>query len=316
MLNLPFRVAAKYALPGAERGRFHIFIFHRVLAQVDALFPNSEPDIKRFDKIVQAISSVYNILPLDEAVSNLHSDTLPCRTACISFDDGYLDNYTNALPVLKKYKVPATVFIASRFMQGETMWNDRIIEAVKKFDGKFTLPALGVNGSDCSLSENKRHIVSVLIDKIKYFSPTERLDAVSEIETLTKFKQKTRMMMCEEEIRELRKSGILIGAHTQTHPILTSLDDAESGREIGGSKSDIEAVLGETVTSFAYPNGRYGRDYNERHALIVKEAGFEFAVSTNHGIVKKKDSLYELPRFTPWDMNISKFLARSICMAL
>lgn len=316
MLNLPFRVAAKYALPGAACGRFHIFIFHRVLAQMDPLFPNSEPDIKRFDKIVRAISSVYNVLPLDEAVSRLHSDTLPARTACISFDDGYLDNYTNALPVLKKYKVPATVFIASHYMQGEIMWNDRIIEAVKQFDGKLALPSLGVNGYDCSLVENKRHILRVLVDKIKYLLPAERLDAVDEVEVLTKFKHKNRMMMCEDEVRELRKSGMLIGAHTQTHPILTSLDDVDSRREIENSKSDLEAVLGETVISFAYPNGRYGRDYNERHALMVKEAGFEFAVSTNSGVVKKTDPLYELPRFTPWDINISKFIARSIYVAL
>ena len=316
MIDFPFRVAAQYAMPGGMAGRFHIFIFHRVLNKPDSLFPEAEPDTNRFDRIIKSISSVYNLLPLNEAVSRLQSDTLPCRAACITFDDGYLDNYLNAFPILKKYKAPATIFIASRFMQGEIMWNDRIIEAIRSFSDVFKYNSLNVKETDCCNDDNKRQVIRALIEKIKYLTPEARLEAVVDIESLTGFTQKERMMMCEDEIRVLHRHGVLIGAHTQSHPILASLDDAESIREISGSKTDLEAVLGESVTSFAYPNGRYGRDYDERHADIVKNLGFDFAVSTNHGIASNAHSLYELPRFTPWDNNLGKFMARNIYMAM
>ncbi len=316
MISFPFRVAAKYVMPGGTAGRFQIFIFHRVLDRPDVLFPDAEPDTYRFDRIVKAISAVYNLLPLDDAVVRLQNGTLPDRAACITFDDGYLDNYLNAFPVLQKYKAPATIFIATGFMQGEIMWNDRIIEAVRSFTGVFELPELGIRKMDCSSISCKRDVIHALIGKVKYMSPEARLGSVTDIESLTGFVQKERMMMCEEEIRALRKKGVLIGAHTQSHPILAALDDAESRREISGSKSDLEAVLGESVTSFAYPNGRYGRDYDKRHTEIVEQLGFEFAVSTNQGIAAKDSSLYELPRFTPWDVSLAKFMARNIYMAM
>ncbi len=316
MVNFPFKVAAKYALPGGVAGRFQIFIFHRVLERSDPLFPDAEPDINRFDQIIAAISAVYNLLPLNEAVFRLQSGTLPDRAACITFDDGYLDNYLNAFPVLQKYNAPATIFIATRFMQGEVMWNDRIIEAVRSFSGTFELNELGVEKIDCCNDHNKRQVIRTLIEKVKYMSPEARMEAVTGVESLTGFVQKQRMMMCEDEIRRLHKHGVLIGAHTQSHPILASLDDEEAIREISGSKADVEAVLGEPVTSFAYPNGRYGRDYDKRHAKIVEDLGFDFAVSTNHGIAAGSHSLYELPRFTPWDTGLVKFMARNIYMAM
>lgn len=316
MMSLPFKVAAKYALPGGVAGRFHIFIFHRVLECPDPLFPEAEPDIRQFEQIVRAISSIYNVLPLDQAVAHLQNGTLPDRVACVTFDDGYLDNYQNAFPVLKKYKVAATIFIATRFMQGEIMWNDRVIEAIRDYSGELVLPELGVEKIDCSKIENKRQVIETLIAKIKYLPSEARLDAVNSVTLFTGNRQQKRLMMCEKEIIELRKGGLLIGAHTQTHPILTALDEISAMREISSSKADLEAVLGETVTSFAYPNGRYGRDYDQRHVSMVESAGFDFAVSTNHGVVKKEDSIYELPRFTPWDRSINKFMARNIYMAL
>src|SRR5207253_1278872 len=78
------------------------------------------------------------------------------------------------------------------------------------------------------------------------------------------------------------------------------LDAAEARREIGEGRDALEALTRQPVKLFAYPNGKPGSDYTAAHVAIAKSLGFSAAVSTAWGAARIGDSLYELPRFTPW----------------
>lgn len=101
-----------------------------------------------------------------------------------------------------------------------------------------------------------------------------------------------------------------IGGHTINHLILSKLDTQQAREELHGGKQVLEEIVGDRITLFAYSNGKPGQDYQQEHVDMVKEVGFDVAVSTAWGVASEKSDLYQLPRFTPWDNNISKYLLR------
>src|SRR5688500_10667438 len=112
----------------ASYRKLSILIYHRVHAEVDPIFP-AEVDAKQFGLQLNWIKSLFNVLPLDEAIEALEQNRLPARTAAITFDDGYADNTEVALPILKKHNLSATFFICTGYLDGGRMWNDTIIES-------------------------------------------------------------------------------------------------------------------------------------------------------------------------------------------
>lgn len=314
MINAIYRTLANKASPGGDNGKLQIFIFHRVLHEPDPLMPE-EPDRERFHRIAKIISSVFQVIPLDEAVELFKEKSLPPRAACITFDDGYLDNYTNALPILKEYGLPFTVFVATDFMDGSMMWNDIVIESIRNHSGKVSLQEIGLTDFSCDTVEDKYSTINNIISRIKHLPQNERESLVSELVDKTNF-ESFRLMMRPDEVVSMRKEGVTIGAHTCSHPILSLLDNQQAKEEIRRGKEILESLLDESVDFFAYPNGRPEEDYLKRDVEIVKELGFKGAVSTSKRIANVSDSIFELPRFTPWDANISKFILRCIKSAL
>jgi peptidoglycan/xylan/chitin deacetylase (PgdA/CDA1 family) len=106
-----------------------ILIYHRVLPVPDPLRAG-EPDATRFDQQMRYLARHFSVLPLREAFRRLRAGTLPRRACCITFDDGYADNLTVALPILEKYGLPATIFIATGYLDGGRMFNDAAIDAL------------------------------------------------------------------------------------------------------------------------------------------------------------------------------------------
>jgi peptidoglycan/xylan/chitin deacetylase (PgdA/CDA1 family) len=120
-------------------------------------------------------------------------------------------------------------------------------------------------------------------------------------------------MMSSEQVRALHSAGMQIGGHTGSHPILASLSANEAADEIARGKTRLEQIIGERVTMFAYPNGKPGEDYlPARDPGLVKEIGFESAVSTAWGAARRGDDLFQLPRFTPWDRSYKVFGLRMV----
>jgi peptidoglycan/xylan/chitin deacetylase (PgdA/CDA1 family) len=110
-------------------------------------------------------------------------------------------------------------------------------------------------------------------------------------------------MLTPQMIRTMAAQRFEIGAHTVSHPILTSLDDDAARHEIVQGKRDLEAITGAPVRYFAYPNGKPGKDFDQRHMEMVRAAGFAAAFSTEVGPAVRGRDLFQLPRSRPWDGN-------------
>lgn len=309
-----YRFLAGMSSRGGVSGKLQIFIFHRVLDDRDPLFPD-EPDRERFEQMAAMISHVFNVIPLGDAVECLKNNTLPTRAACITFDDGYLDNYTNALPILQKHHLPATVFVASDYMNGEMMWNDIVIESIRSHTGVVRLEAVGLFDAQCTTVEQKRDVLQNIIPKIKHLSQGVRAGMVADVASQCNYKPR-RLMMNMDEVVALRDAGLTIGAHTCSHPILKLLDNQTAELEISRNRETLESLLKEKIRLFAYPNGRPGEDYTARDVAIVKRLGFKAAVSTSKRVATARDGIHELPRFTPWDIRLDKFMLRCLHEAI
>lgn len=304
------RLLASALSPGGARGGLSVLIFHRVLKSSDPLFPD-EPDAQRFAEILGWVGRIFNVMPLGRAIEELSSGRLPPRALAITFDDGYADNYTVALPVLQRFGMHATFFVASGFLDGGRMWNDTVIESIRTC--KATTIDLGALGKhELSSPAARRQVIDRLLPQIKYLEPTARLDCVRYIAERCEVIPPDDLMMTSDQLRALHGAGMGIGGHTRTHPILARLPDADALHEIKGGKADIESIIGKGISLFAYPNGKPGKDYLARHIDMVRAAGFQMAVSTAPGVARPGCDLFQIPRFTPWDRTATRFGLRLV----
>jgi peptidoglycan/xylan/chitin deacetylase (PgdA/CDA1 family) len=288
-----------------------IMIYHRVLDEPDFMRPG-EVDKEAFTWQMELVAKHFNVLPLSEALERMQNDTLPPRAVCITFDDGYADNYKNALPILKSLNLTAIFFIANGFLNGGRMWNDTVIEAVRNSLGtSFDLTEIGLGKFEVANECQKSQVASDIIGRIKHLPPKEREQFTAYIASQSK-KLPHDLMMTSEQLIELHQSGMEIGGHTVNHPILAKLDGDEAQQEIRQNKLFLEQLLNVKLSCFAYPNGKSNIDYKQLHVQMIKEIGFEAAVSTDWGVSTIKSDPWQLPRFTPWDSTPAKFMIRML----
>ncbi len=302
--------------PAGRRSRLSVLIFHRVLPEQDPLFPG-EMHRRRFDAVLGWLRDWFNVLPLDEAIRALKEGRLPARAAALSFDDGYADNHDIALPLLQRYGLPCSFFIATDFLDGGRMWNDTLIEAVRR----SPLASLDLRGIDfggrslgaLALTDvpSRQAAISQLIGACKYLDPELRAQVVAAVAGRAEARLPDDLMMTSAQVRALRAAGMQIGGHTGSHPILARLDAANARTEMERGKKKLESVIGESVTVFAYPNGKPGADYDPaRDPGLVRELGFQAAVTTAWGAADQRADPFQIPRFTPWDLGRTMFGAR------
>ena len=158
--------------------------------------------------------------------------------------------------------------------------------------------------------QQRRTVLNELLIKFKYFPFEERQTKLEQLQQLTSVTLPNNLMMTSEQIKQLYRAGMEIGAHTVEHPILTRIDDQQAFTEISTSKETLESIVGDSIRVFSYPNGKPNKDYLINHTHMVKEIGFEAAVSTAWGAANNKTDVFQLPRFTPWDLKRNQFIAR------
>jgi peptidoglycan/xylan/chitin deacetylase (PgdA/CDA1 family) len=292
--------------------KLSIFIFHRVLPVADPLMPY-EPSAEQFDWMARLLARNFNVLPLGEACRRLNEGTLPAAAAAITFDDGYADNEQLAWPILKRHGLPATFFIATGFLDGGRMWNDEIIEAVRTLpEGKLDLAHYALGTHHLSDIASRIKCYTTILSRLKYFEHALRGQVAREIGQQCGVPRSSSLMMTRDQLRALHAAGAEIGAHTQTHPILELMNDELARQEIEMGKHELEEIIGETVSLFAYPNGVPGQDCSGRHGEMSEQLGFTAAVTTAPRSARGNDNIYHLPRFTPWDRTPLRFALRCL----
>lgn len=309
-MSYVLRLLTGLASPAGSEARLSVLIFHRVLANPDPLFPQ-ETTAETFDWQIAMLKRVFNVLPLEQAVSLLQSRALPARAAAITFDDGYRDNAEIALPILRSHGVPATFFIASGFLDGGCMWNDVVIETVRRSPLRtLELSALSMQNLPIETLSQKRQAVTTLIGKLKYLDLQTRAEQADVLAKLGGVDPPRDLMMSSTQVRELFAAGMGIGAHTVHHPILARLKIDAARAEIENGKHALENLIQAPIHLFAYPNGKPNEDYNAEHVGLAQALGFRAAFSTAWGTASRHSDLFQLPRFTPWDRTPLRFGAR------
>lgn len=285
-----------------------VLTYHRVLPAPDPMLPG-EPDVDRFAAQMAFLREHLEPVGLVEGVERLFSGDLPPGAVAVTFDDGYANNLTCALPVLLRYRIPATVFVATDLLDGGLMFNDMLLQIARDAPG----PALdlhGIGGGRLPLGPlaQRRAAFARLIEAVRYRPPAERQPFAERLAAEHGVELRRDLMLTTSQLRALASEGVEIGGHTRTHPILALLPPSAARAEIAGSADRLEAILGVRPRAFAYPNGTPGRDFMPEHCAMVREAGYTLACSTTRGCVLPTDDRFALPRATLWSSTPARLL--------
>jgi len=292
----------------SQGNKLIVLTYHRVFSKPDEMYPN-EVDVAKFTWQMDLLRRYFNVLSLADSLTHLKLGTLPPRTVCLSFDDGYESCYTQVLPILQKFGFSACFFIVSKALSQRVMWNDWIVETVRSVSADVL--DLGHLGLGSYSLDDRAGVAQKLVATVKYLPFRERTSLCEKIGQLSETTMPL-LMLTTDQLRQMHEQGMEIGGHTVNHPILKTLTLPEAEREIGQNKEELEQILQAPVRFFAYPNGKLGRDYLPEHAKLVKNCGYEAALTTDWGCIDRKADLWRLPRFTPWDNSRLRFMLRMV----
>jgi peptidoglycan/xylan/chitin deacetylase (PgdA/CDA1 family) len=269
----------------SRRHSQHLFIatFHRVLPDdLRRVYPMPGLVVtpEELEWFIHTFRKWFQCQRLDTAWREFSSGNCAERPRlAITFDDGQLDNYLHAAPVLDRLGVSATFFVpveAVDFQQ--LLWHDRIGYAIQHLGREFPqsslLTGLGLTGAQAVQKPQAG------VTRSKQLTPFERLQWIRQAETLVPHAIPAwDGMMTWGQLHELARRGHEIGSHSYTHPILIHCDDQQLEREIVASRRRLVDELEADVRSFCYPNG----DHDSRVIEVVARAGYQLAVTTGWG---------------------------------
>jgi peptidoglycan/xylan/chitin deacetylase (PgdA/CDA1 family) len=206
--------------------------------------------------------------------------TLPPRSLMITFDDAYRNFAECAWPILNRYKLPATVFVPTAFPDRpeQIFWWDRLYHALYNTSRQDSLNT--PVGQFLLLSTDQREqAYKSLRNYVKSLPHREALAWVDQTcDELEVFPPENDVLSWQE-LRQLANEGLTLGAHTQTHPLMTRISPEEAQAEAVGSLHDLEQNIGQILPIFAYPDGRY----NEAVVTLLRKSGFVLAFTTVTG---------------------------------
>jgi peptidoglycan/xylan/chitin deacetylase (PgdA/CDA1 family) len=265
--------------------------------------------VEQFERALRVLKDHYDFIGLGEAAEIL-SGARPERPHCmvLTFDDGYRNNFTHALPILERLGIPATFFVSTGFIgSGQRYWIDRIDHAIQKLpsDRRREIKVGDTSiGLDFSSREALAASYTNLRLALKRTYGEDFDDVVNDIaEQLEQEAGYTVASLGDhdpwsgiitwDEARQAAERGMEIGSHTMDH-VRLGLTDAQTVRaQLEGSRAAIELHTHRKCRSLAYPNG----SFTAAVANAAKDAGYECAVSTQRGLNRRGDDLFTLKRF-------------------
>jgi peptidoglycan/xylan/chitin deacetylase (PgdA/CDA1 family) len=309
-----------------------VLMYHRV-AELESDVWELAVSPKRFEQHLKVLKKMGNAVPLEQLSSNLNSG-LYRNNIAITFDDGYCDNFTNAKPLLEKYKLPATFFITTKQVEsGREFWWDEL-EHIFLFTPQLPSTfSLVINdkliaselGDETWLAEECRcahrlwkactetpptrraELFYSVWEQIKPLPFTEQeayLDMIRNWAGSTGKIRADYSTMSVSELKQMAANNLFtIGAHTLTHPALSCHSDDFQSAELSESRKILQEQTGQEISTLAYPYG----DHNENTAQIAYECGFGFAFTTDERSLKPGSHPYRLGRFQVKNLTGTEF---------
>ena len=296
--------------------RAAVLLYHRV-----ACVP-SDPQLlcvapEHFDEHLQVLCRQYQPISLARLAEHLLGlRRIPKRAVVLTFDDGYADNLHTVKPLLERYGIPATVFVVSGYVGEEKeLFQEtlnRVLLLSPRVPSSLVLDIAGVRHT-WEVPERAQargaiysELKSLLTDKPDHVRRALAEDLIQwvglDATPLPEYR-----MLDEHELSLLGAQELVeIGAHTVTHPLLSSLHPDRQLEEIRGSRDQLESILGRGVTKFSYPFGYHG-DYDDASIRAVQRAGYELACSNFAGLVHRWTDRWQVPRWIVRDWDGDRF---------
>lgn len=283
----------------------------------------------RFEQQLQQLCRNWKPISLTDLVENVKNRAIRNRSVALTFDDGYVDNFTYAKPLLEQYQVPATFFITTKNCERQLpFWWDELQSLIldsSRLPQQLTLEVadelftfdLGSETALTPLSHHKHKTWTVadgmstarcqlyyeLWRRIKLCLDGEQQRVVALLKQWANVPAdsvETPGCMTTQNIAEMASNSLFsLGAHTITHPALASHGVQVQHQEISGSRLSLEKMLKQPVNCFAYPYGNYNAD----SVSLLETEHFLGAVTTQQEVITKSSHLLKLGRYqvTNWD---------------
>jgi peptidoglycan/xylan/chitin deacetylase (PgdA/CDA1 family) len=267
---------------------------------------------QHFVEQLEVLVKYGNVISLRELANSLQEKRVPKRAVVLTFDDGYADILYHAKPLLERRQTPATVFVVTGSLGREFWWDklERILLSSTRFPEQLSLRVSDSGYEWVSKDPNQQpepgswqDSIGSIYRALLLVSSVEREKAMEELSAWTGIAPEdrpSRRALSAEELIELAAGDLIdIGAHSVTHPVLAALSIPAQRAEIQESKAHLEKILGQSVTSFSYPNGSSSR----ATLAIVRESGFGCACASYSDVVWHGTDRFYLPRFwvSDWD---------------
>lgn len=274
-------------LEGTGRQRPHllrILTYHRVDepgAHPD-LYPRVTVSPRAFDAQMRYLAEKYHVISMPELLFlSRHRGTLPPNSAMITFDDAYCDFADQAWPILKRYNLPATLFVPTAFPDNpvRSFWWDDLYYALRATERREDLdtPAGRIS---LATEADRDQALTRLRDYVKSLPHEEAMAWVDHICRKLGVLMPERAVLSWDRLRQLAGEGVTLGAHTRTHPLMNRVSLEAARAEAVGSLRDLEQEIGSALPIFAYPSG----GFNDEVVRLLKEEGIELAFTAVRGI--------------------------------
>lgn len=271
---------------GRRSGLLRVLTYHRV--DEPAARPWLDPSLisatpEAFDEQMRYLSTHYQFVTAANIITALetrNSKDLPARAAMVTFDDAYFDFEEHAWPTLKRYGIPATLFVPTAYpdQPERTFWWDDLYNAIQN---TLRVDNLNTSLGLFSLSNASRtQTYKRLKNYIKTLKHTEAKSMVKQLCDELGVHPTTNCILGWDSLRRLASEGVTLGAHTRTHPLMNRITLEQARDEAIGSSHDLEHEIGSTLPIFAYPSG----ESNDEVAIMLKREGFKLAFTTSRGI--------------------------------
>lgn len=289
-------------------GKVLTLLYHRVRTySKDVQLLSVTPE--HFAGQMDWLKANYKIIRFDE-----NWDQLEGAAVCITFDDGYRDNFHTAAPILEQRQIPATVFVATGNMDtGRELWWDELERNLlinKKYPSTFRLTD-GMFGCEWNVETPERredlyYTLHWLMGHVEVDRRNDWLRQLQEWNGYTENGREENHCVQLADFRKMNTSVIQIGAHTVNHPVLSRLTADGQREEIERSKQHLETVLVQPIITFSYPFGGMS-DYGEETIKVCRELGFSKVAANIPGIWETGNDLYQIPRHIVRDWDLEQF---------
>lgn len=298
--NYELRTAAGRRFPQLNRtsqAKFVVLCYHRVGQLGFPFIPTVTA--REFEAQMRFLRERYRILSLDELCLEMSNPAARGQAVAVTFDDGYRDLYTRAFNVLKKYKIPATVFLTVNSIEtGEVAWYDRIFLATHVYPERMLEIELDKPRQfELTSAASRQRAAVKIVATLRLLPDDRRRECCAALERQVSLPaaELAERMLTWSQIREMQYEGIDFGSHTVTHPVVSRLPVAGAEKELQESKRIMEERLDRPVKDFAYPFGQPA-DCGPVAEDLLRRAGYRSAATTSWGVNSPGGNSFQLRR--------------------